>query len=213
MNRSTRRGFLAASVGVAGLTAGCLSNSGGSPSVPTAEGQPLPAPVAGDPDADVTVEVYEDYACPHCRTFSLEVYPQIRTNYLSSGSIEYVFNDFPIPVDDAVSWEAASAARAVQDRAGDEAFFTYNKRLFENQNRLGPSVYAELTEGMDVDGETIREEGVGEAYRPTVSEDRSAGRERGVSGTPTVFVDGEAVQWSEVAFGPVQQAIDAALDG
>lgn len=212
MNGPTRRDVLVAGLGLASATAGCLSGSTDDEQAPASTGSAdlLPTPVAGDPDADVTVAVYEDYACPHCRTYSEEVYPQVESTYLSEGAVRYEFHDFPIPVDDAVSWQAASAARAVQDAAGDAAFFTYKSRLFANQGRLGPDVYAELTEDLDVDGATVREAGTSERYRPTLEADRQAALDRGIQGTPTVLVDGDPVQWNEVAFEPVRDAIEAA---
>ena len=216
MTRFTRRGLLAATVGAVGAMAGCAGGSSESESAGATEtatplpGQPLSTPVAGDPEADVTVAVYEDYACPHCATYSESVFPQVREDYLADGTVRYEHHDFPIPVDEEVSWQAASAARAVQDNVGDEAFFTYSKRLFANQNQLGPGTYAELTEGLDVDGETVQAAATGELYRPTVSDDRDAGIDRGVQGTPTVFVNDERVEWSEIAYEPVRSAIEAA---
>ncbi|EMA22882.1 DsbA family protein [Haloarcula amylolytica] len=216
MTRFTRRGLLAATVGAVGAIAGCSGGSSESESAGTTEtatplpGQPLSTPVAGDPEADVTVAVYEDYACPHCATYSESVFPQLSDDYLVDGTVRYEHHDFPIPVDEEVSWQAASAARAVQDNVGAEAFFTYSKRLFANQNQLGPDTYAELTEGLDVDGETVRAAATGELYRPTVSGDRDAGIDRGVQGTPTVFVNDERVEWSEIAYEPVRSAIEAA---
>ncbi|AJF27032.1 DSBA oxidoreductase [Haloarcula sp. CBA1115] len=216
MTRFTRRGLLAATVGTVGAMAGCAGGSSESESAGTTEtptplpGQPLSTPVAGDPGADVTVAVYEDYACPHCATYSESVFPQLRDDYLADGTVRYEHHDFPIPVDEEVSWQAASAARAVQDNVGAAAFFTYSKRLFANQNQLGPDTYAELTEGLDVDGETVRAAATGKLYRPTVSGDRDAGIDRGVQGTPTVFVNDERVEWSEIAYEPVRSAIEAA---
>ncbi|MCJ0620280.1 DsbA family protein [Haloarcula hispanica] len=216
MTRFTRRGLLAATVGTVGAMAGCAGGSSESESAGTTEtptplpGQPLSTPVAGDPGADVTVAVYEDYACPHCATYSESVFPQLRDDYLADGTVRYEHHDFPIPVDEEVSWQAASAARAVQDNVGAAAFFTYSKRLFANQNQLGPDTYAELTEGLDVDGETVRAAATGELYRPTVSGDRDAGIDRGVQGTPTMFVNDERVEWSEIAYEPVRSAIEAA---
>jgi protein-disulfide isomerase len=216
MTRLTRRGLLAATAGTVGALAGCSGGSsqsepsGSTETATPAPGQPLSTPVAGDPGADVTVAVYEDYACPHCATYAESVYPRVREDYLADGAIRYEFHDFPIPVDETVSWQAASAARAVQDTAGAAAFFTYSERLFANQNQLGPDTYAELTEGLEVDGETVRAAATGELYRPTVSGDREAGIDRGVQGTPTVFVDDEPVEWSEIAYEPVRSAIEAA---
>ena len=213
MTRFTRRGVLSAATVALGALAGCAGGSSESAETETATplpGQPLSTPVAGDPEADVTVAVYEDYACPHCATYSESVYPQVREDYLTDGTIRYEFHDFPIPVDEDASWQAASAARAVQDNVGVEAFFTYSEGLFANQNQLGPDTYADLTEGIDIDGETVRAAATGELYRPTVSGDREAGIDRGVQGTPAVYVNDERVEWSEVSYEPVRAAIEAA---
>jgi len=222
MTTWSRRAFLAGATALATTTAGCLGGGGADTETEPPElgtiadsatptgGQPLPTPVAGDPDADVTVAVFEDYACPHCGTYSLEVFPQVAADYLETDEIRYELRDFPIPVDEQVSWQAASAARAVQASAGTQAFYVYSERLFANQDSLGPDTYASLTEGLDVDGEAVRTAATERRYDQTVEADKQAGLDRGVQGTPTVFVDGEPVQWSEIAYDPVREAIEAA---
>jgi len=214
-----RRQFLAGSAALATAIAGCSSNDGGSDppelgtiadATPPSGDQPLPTPVAGDPDADVTVAAFEDYACPHCGTYSLEVFPQLAADYLESGDIRYEFHDFPIPVDEQRSWQAASAARAVQAGAGNQAYFVYAERLFRNQDALDLSTYESLTEGLSVDSSTVREAASDRRYDETVSADKQRGVDRGVDGTPIVFVDGEVVQWQEIAYDPVREAIEAA---
>ena len=225
MTRLSRRAVLAGGLALTTASAGCLGGgdaAGGPVETGTPEfgtiaesatptgGQPLPTPVAGDPEADVTVAAFEDYACPHCATYATEVFPQVAADYLADGAIRYEFYDFPIPVDEAVSWEAANAARAVQAEAGAQAYYVYSERLFRNQSNLGPSAYASLTEGLDVDGETVREAATDRAYDQTVEADKQRGLDLGVQGTPTVFVDGDPVQWQEIAYDPVRQAIEAA---
>jgi len=224
MTTWSRRAFLAGTAALATTTAGCLGGGSGSgggggeppeigtiadSSTPTG-GQPLPTPVAGDPDADVTVAVFEDYACPHCATYSLEVFPQVAADYLESDQIRYEFHDFPIPVDEQVSWQATSAARAVQAGAGSQAFYVYAERLYANQASLGPDTYASLTEGLDVDGESIKTAATERRYDQTVEAAKQGGLDRGVQGTPMVFVDGEPVQWQEIAYEPVREAIESA---
>lgn len=226
MNRTSRRQFLAGSIALATATAGCLSGGQNSNNPLTPEdqefgtvaesttpagGDTLPAPVAGDPDADVTVIAYEDYACPHCSTYSLEVFPEIAADYLEDSTIRYEFHDFPIPVDETVSWEAANAARAVQANAGTQAFYVYSERLFRNQTSLGPSAYASLTDGLDVDDETVRQAATSREYDQTIEADKQEAIDIGVEGTPTVFVNGEPIQWQEIAYEPVHEAIESAL--
>jgi len=201
---SSRRSVLSGLAGGAAVgLAGCLgggSNGGGASELST--------PVRGDPEADVRVMVFEDYACPHCRTYDLEVYPAVRSEYIEPGRIRYEYHDFPIPVDEQVSWQAASAARAVQAAADVTTFFEYRTRLFENQASLGPDTYEQLANEMDLDGESVRQAAVDETYRQTVNADREYGREIGVQGTPTVVVGQQAVP---PTFDEITSAIDDEL--
>lgn len=198
-------------VGTAGgiAIAGCLGRSGSTPTgrERATAGPDLPPPVLGDPEANVTVGVYEDFSCPHCASFNREVFPRIETEYLEPETVRYEHHDFPIPVDDW-SWPAASAARAVQDGRGDRPFFAYAKRLFENQGQFTLARLAELAEAVGADGPTAREAADEERYRPVVEADRSAGLDRGVSGTPTVFVDDERMV--APSFAELADAIDGA---
>lgn len=199
-----RRAFLTG-MGLAGLTtlAGCL---GGPEPVETTETpRGLEPPVAGDPGASVTVAVYEDFSCPHCATFNQDVFPRLREDYLEPGTVRYEHHDFPIPVDDW-SWSVASAARAVQDGAGDAAFFAYAERCYANMDRYSLDVLAELAEAVGASPEPVRTAAADGTYRPDVAADRAAGIDRGVEGTPTAYVnDGPLV-------GPSYDELRAAIE-
>ena len=218
----TRRSYLAA-VGAAavGATAGCLG--GGTASALPEECDvgaldavsSLPRPALGPADAPVTVDVFEDYACPHCQTFTREVYPQIRSTYIDPGEVRYRFFDFPIPVDEAWSWRAASAARAVQDRADAETFFAFAEGVYENQGRLseaGHQVAHDLANDLGVDGCTVAAAADQEAYRSVVEADRQEGVAREVPGTPAVYVNGRELDgygWETVDSG-IRSALEDA---
>jgi protein-disulfide isomerase len=177
---------------------GCLGATG--------PGETLSPPVAGDPDAAVTVAVYEDFACPHCKTFAEAEFPTIQSEYIDPGTIRYEHHDFPIPVHPRHSWQAANAARSVQARDGD--FWAFTKGLFANQSSLGPSLYEQLANEQDLNGAGVRSDAVNARYRETVRGDRAGGQDRGVTGTPTVFVDDEQVPASAAEIGA---AIDERL--
>jgi protein-disulfide isomerase len=199
--RRTRRAVLAGvGAGLVGL-AGCTGNAtpGGVNAAGdcTIESEPtvsdLPPPVAGDPNADVTVMVFQDYACPHCRTYHLDVYPTIEEEYLASGQVRYEHHDLPIPVDERWSWWTASAARGVQDTVGDEAFFEFAVLAFERQSDLSMGTIAEMAETVGADPCAIQTDAANESYRPVLEADRSMAQDLGVEGTPSVFVNGRQV--------------------
>ncbi|MFB6201719.1 MAG: DsbA family protein [Halorhabdus sp.] len=198
--QSTRRRFLtgAGSVAAVGI-AGCLGQQSDPPDVPT----------LGDRDAAVTVQVFEDFACPHCAAYSLEHFPQIRENYIDPGDIRYEYYNFPIPVDPTESWRAANAARYVYEAVGNDAFWNYSKGLYANQSSLGPSLYAERARAVGADPAAVRTAAVDRTRQDAVEASRQYGLDLGVEGTPWIVVDGQAVTTYDYA--TVSTAIDDAL--
>ena len=185
--------------------AGCLGGLLGSDGV-----QDLPDPTLGQDDAPVTVEVWEDFSCPHCKTFDQNVYPQLVENYVNPGDIQYVFYDFPIPVRERWSWDVAEAARVVQDNADEaDAFWAFKDRMFENQGAYSEDVLSSVAEELGVDGDSLLSDVSDDQYRPVVEAAREEGSDMGVQGTPTVFVDGTEV--SSSTYDAVANAIERNL--
>ncbi len=164
--------------------------------------------MAGDPDADVTVVAFEDFACPHCRTYQADVVPTLRQEYIDPGRIRYEHRDLPIPVDDKWSWWVASAARGVQDTVGDGAFFAFADRAFERQDDYSLAVIAEAASAVDADPCAVQNDAANEVYRPVLETDRSRAGDVGIRGTPGVVVDGRVV---EPTVSGIRSAIEQAL--
>jgi protein-disulfide isomerase len=204
---TTRRRFLAGAgaAGVAAL-AGCsgmLGSSGGSGANRV---ESMPQPTAGPEDAPVTIQVWEDFACPHCQTFSLRVLPDVMSQFVDAGDARYVHHDFPIPVDQRWSWDVAFAARHVQREAGPGAFFEFTHAAYENQGAFSMDLLASLAAEHGVEG--VRAAVNDERYRPVVEADRQRGSDAGLRGTPFVLVNGEAVNPS---FDAIRRAVQASL--
>jgi protein-disulfide isomerase len=204
---SPRLGRRRALLGMGGLAASTLAGCLGGASSGSGDGggDTLPTPVQGDPDASTTVTVFEDFACPHCRTYNLDVLPTIASQYIEPGKIRYEHYDFPVV--NETSWRAASAARAVQKRADANAFFTYAKALYRNQQSLGPDTYASLANDMNLKGGAVRQAAENQTYRPTVEANMATGKDRGVRATPTIFVGDKTV---EATVEAISSAIESA---
>jgi protein-disulfide isomerase len=203
MQQTTRRRALAALGTGAAALAGCL---GGGGDTPADRVESLPRPTAGDADAPVTVAAFTDFACPHCRTWNEETWPPLAGEYVDGGVVRYEHYDFPIPVHQRWSWGAAGVARAVQDRADDAAFFAVADRIYDLQGSFSEDALVEAVDAAaDVDAEAAVADGTAGVYRPVVDADRGRGRDRGVDSTPTVFVDGRAVE-------PTRSAVESAIE-
>ncbi len=83
--------------------------------------------VMGAADAPVTVIEYASLTCPHCARFHSETLPKLKSAYIDTGVVKYVFRDFPL---DRL---ALSASMLVQC-AGPERYFNFLDVFFRQQS-------------------------------------------------------------------------------
>lgn len=203
--RYTRRGFLATSGALSLAIAGCLGTDGrGNPE----ELDPTNRPVLGDTDAPVIVTVFEDFSCPGCRQFKTQITPVVYEQYVRTGDVQYFHADFPIPVDEVWSYAVASAARAVFEEAGNEAFWTFATRIYGHQGNYSYGAIEGVADDVADVGAAAREAAEQETYRPELDADHELGEDWGVEGTPTVFVGSAEI---ETSYDAIRNAIDERL--
>ena len=128
------------------FTDGSSSGSGNAgtqvPTNPTQQPGKVSASIDDDPfigsaDAPVTIIEFSDYQCPFCRKFWLETLPSLKSEYIDTGKVKFVYRDFPLVSLHPMAVPTAEAAECVRDVAGnDEAYFEYHDKLFGEQNIL-----------------------------------------------------------------------------
>ncbi len=166
----------------------------------------------GAVDAPVTVTVYEDFLCPACKSFE-DASGDTLAALVADGTaaVEYA----PVAIldrysEDEYSTGALNAAGVVADAAGPEAFLAFHDLLFVNQPAEGGAGLSDdelidLAEQAGAAGERV-ETGI----RDRVFEDwtrqvTDAASRTGLTGTPTVLVDGEVLDL------PTPQGLEAAV--
>jgi protein-disulfide isomerase len=55
----------------------------------------LPDKVLGKDDAKVTIVEYASMTCPHCAHFAETTFPELKTKYIDSGKVRFIFREFP----------------------------------------------------------------------------------------------------------------------
>jgi protein-disulfide isomerase len=50
----------------------------------------------GSPSAPITIEVFSDFTCPHCKHFHETELPALMRDYVSKGKVYFVSRDFPL---------------------------------------------------------------------------------------------------------------------
>lgn len=196
----SRRTFLGGLGAGTVVLAGCLGGG-------TSEGSES-VPVRGDPDADVTLEVYEDFTCGHCQTYETQTFPQVQESYLEPGLIRYEHRDYPFLSEEA--WQASSAVREVYVEYGNEEFWTYKSALMERGSEIksgAPDVFGTVAQELDFDAESIRSAAIDRVHDDAAEADKERGESLGVPGTPSFVVDGQLMDGQRAAFERINEEV------
>ena len=151
------------------------------------------SPQLGDPDAPITLVVFADYNCPHCRNFD----PPISEIARADANVRLVYKFFPldgtcnrsIPRDRRSTSCAAAAAAYVAHQEGK--FWEYSETLFANFQRYGPNRLVEYAERVGLsDPERVRAALDDRTVRAKIDADVSEALAAGLRATPTMYVNG-----------------------
>jgi protein-disulfide isomerase len=58
----------------------------------------LPDISIGSPKATVTITEYASMSCPHCAAWGENVFPMLRSRYIDTGKVRFVFREFPLDI-------------------------------------------------------------------------------------------------------------------
>jgi protein-disulfide isomerase len=170
----------------------------------------------GDENAAVLIEVYEDFQCPACRTYSNEVEPLVVENHVTTGEVYYVFRQKPFLDDQAPGRESDQAANASMCAAEQERFWDYHDMLFanwdgENLGAFSNKRLVAFAEALNLDMEAFNGCFESNRYKTEIEKDLAAGQAANVQGTPSVLVNGEIITPGFVpTYEDIRQAIENA---
>jgi protein-disulfide isomerase len=194
----TRRAFTAA-LPLTGLTAlvrlsplRLIADATAQSAADVAKPVSLPDMALGPADAPVTIIEFASMTCPHCAAFNEAVFPKIKSEYIDTGKVRYIFREFPF---DDIALAASAMARCV---AGNDApkYFALVDTLFKTQNDLVSTPLATINRIGKQAGSSEQ------AIKACVDDDPSTRQKivadlkyahevLKVNATPTFFINGE----------------------
>jgi protein-disulfide isomerase len=172
--------------------------------------QSLPDMALGPADAKVTIVEYAAPTCPHCARFNKDVFPKIKSEYIDTGKVRYVFRNFPLNIKD-LACEMLARNIAKDDAA---KYFAVVDIMFQQQNQL-----------VEKTGDTLKligrqaglsTQAVEDCLKDQAMQDKIAAVQKyaedvlKVDGTPTFFVNGEMIV-GETAFEEFDKRIKSLL--
>ena len=199
----TRRAFTAA-LSLTGLAAlaglsplrlisGAMAQSAAAADV--AKPVSLPDMALGPADASVTIIEYASMTCPHCAAFTEDVFPKIKSEYIDTGKMRFVFREFPLDI------KAAAGSMLARCIAKTDAgkYFAVVDLLFKQQNEWAGPKTTEILKRIGKQA-GLSEQNVEDCLKDQALLDKIAADQKyanevlKVNSTPTFFINGEMLK-------------------
>ena len=155
----------------------------------------LPDMALGPANATVTITEYASMTCPHCADFNEKVFPKIKSEYIDTNKVRYVFREFPLDI------KAAAGSMLARCIAKDDSgkYFAVIDMLFRQQNDW---VLKNTTETLTRIGKQagLSQQQVEDCLKDQALLDKIAADQKyaadvlKVNSTPSFFINGELIK-------------------
>lgn len=148
-------------------------------------------PAKGPAKAAVTIVEFSDMQCPHCAKAA----PGIEQLLAQEPEVRFIFQNFPLPMHD---WaEKAAGYVDCVGRASNDALWKFIQKTFDDQANITASNADEKLKAIaTASGANAEEIAACAAKGDTIARVETSlalGKSVGVSGTPTLFINGRNV--------------------
>lgn len=170
----------------------------------------------GPKDAKVLVTEFADFQCPYCGLVAQSVSPVIKDEFINAGqSVRFEFRHFIVVDPISSNGESRSAAQASECAANQGKFWQFHDYTYANQDgeNRGGFRDARLRQFAEKAGLDMAQYDSCVSSGDTASrvrDDENEARKLSLSGTPTMFVNGQRIN-DPLNLDEVRQTIQAAL--
>jgi len=159
--------------------------------------------IKGNKDAKVTIVEFSDFQCPYCARFAptinevLKAYP---------NEVRFVYKDFPL----SFHKQARNAAKAARAAGEQGKFWEMHDLIFENFSKVNEAMFKDFAAKLNLDMNKFLSDFKSTKYDNLIQQDINLGRQAGVTGTPSLYMNGKRMQ--RRSFDDFKQSIDAILN-
>lgn len=143
--------------------------------------------VRGKKDAKVTITEFSDFQCPYCARLQptlkdvLKEYP---------NDVKLVFKDFPL----SFHKQAKNAAKAARAAGEQGKYWEMHDLIFENFSKVNEAMFKDFATKLNLDMNKFMADFNSNKYDALIQQDINLGRQAGVTGTPSLFINGKRMQ-------------------
>ncbi len=163
----------------------------------------------GDREAPIEIIEFASLTCSHCAHFHQEVLPRLKSDYIDSGQVRFVYRDFPL---DRYALYGSMLARC----SGDKGFFPFIDVLYAQQPK-----WMRAADPLKSLGQIARQSGMtsedfkvclsNQAIEDGILADRlESQRQYDIQATPTIIINGEKYEGKKT-FEAIERTIKKRL--
>jgi protein-disulfide isomerase len=177
-----------------------------------------PAPPSAAPtkpnvkvSSPVVLEEYGDYQCPPCG----QLYPELKQIEHEYGNqVQIVFHHFPLT---KLHKNALVAAHAAEAARNQNKFWEMHDRLYRNQKEWAElddprPIFLSYARQLSLNVDQFKQDMESNQADQRISADIQRGQSLGVTGTPTVFLDGHMLRYEATNLDGLRRGINVLLE-
>ena len=168
----------------------------------------------GDKNAPIVMIEFSDFQCPFCRSFWRDTLPLIKSEYIDTGKVKFVYRDFPLSFHPG-AMPAAQASECAEEQG---KFWEMHDKIFTEQDKSGSGTIQfgvvdikKWASGIGLNMSDFNSCLDSGKYAEEVNNDIKDGQTAGVSGTPGFFINGKSVVGAQ-PFSVFKSIIDEELN-
>lgn len=166
----------------------------------------------GNTASKVNLTVYGDFQCPVCGQF----YP-VEKKVVDSFSKDISFTFMHLPLE-TIHPNARAAARAAEAAGLQGKFFEMHDLLYINQSAWSSSsdpltIFTSYATQLGLDTAKFKSDFASETVNSTINADLKSGNSKGVTGTPTYYLNGKKLENADIGtYDKFSAIIQAEID-
>ncbi len=162
--------------------------------------------VLGDKNAPVTIVEWSDYECPFCARFHSDTFGQLKSQYIDTGKVKFVYRDFPL----SFHPNAMPAAEAAECAGEQGKYWEMHNLLFTQGVQGGVTSFKQFAKQLGLNTAKFNDCVDSGKMKAEIQKDFADGQKVGIQGTPGFVVNGQLISGAQ-PFQVFQQVIDAEL--
>jgi protein-disulfide isomerase len=148
-------------------------------------------PFKGSEKARVTIVKFEDFQCPFCKQ-AQPTFNELLSRY--NGQVRLVHKDLPLESLHPQARHAAEAARCAFEQG---KFWEYHDKLYANSPKGSADDLKSYAKEVGLHVDSFDRCFASGKYKAVVQQDLNEGAQLGLTGTPTIFINGREISGNQ----------------